>query len=1672
MLRFSAKARRPTCPGCIAHVHTLRVLLETPNSGRQSLVPLRRLYASIGDPIQPGEAIILRSEVVPVVKAALDSRHDVPDIEKSALLQHVQSRVNHYAKGNSKAKRAFRRRVQRALAEDNPLTAIRDAVPALCHRSAQADFESIDADDAATWSALFVATSRKCQDGEVVEVLKDIDYVTKHAPLPSAKDYPYLPPGLHKAGPELKSNLVRQYLQTTLEGQFKVKEVFRDRIGLPLPIREKMPANVWGCALRIRMSEANFIDAVGAGLRKGAARTAAWLDLWSQLHLSGRLQQLSGQAGSSPELVHEESVQSLADHNDLASDAEVTCISPTVQVESTAASSATEGAATTAPLLHISFLEAHYNALKKEQYSHAPRRLFGPTHEDTAVTIRRACQRLNLSVNMGSNTSQHIRQKLNTKRKLSVVVCELLVEIEGFGAQTAREEGQNGQRAKRAAWMNMLAKLHNLGILRQLFPGVPPQIEQSSPSHDLKDHEGTNEPHQREQSAPSGDLKGDEVTTEPPQPQQSASSDDLDGDEDGLDHAKVKLSELDDRTLHEAKDAKLEIYNYAASLGVLPEFHIRSRRHRPKPGVKTSGPKHIVQVQIRLDTLGIETSGIGRSLKSAETTAALRFKRKMEETQQSRSDTLADRPSQALHLLTTESALRFMEVYCKARPGTSFEVENEMHTVAGFSYNSARILIDGKLVGKPVAMQTKKDAEAVARLVVALDIVKNEPEMMQNFVEALRERTGKGLGAARPLPVNIATSTLRIMRETLAEARRLGLPDERPGLTADDHPLEDMKSQRGQPSRQERQSISERLLKDSENVPHTIKPGATQELLPISHYRSQIVDLVSGSVYSIIIGATGSGKTTQVPQVLLDDAINRGEGGFCDVICTQPRRLAASSIAKRVASERKEALQQSVGYHVRFDAKRPKLGGSITYCTTGILLEQLKHDEGSVMDTASHLVIDEVHERDLQVDFLMILLRRTCEARIRSGKPVPKIVLMSATLDENLFTKYFAHNRMGKDLPAPVLSVPGRTFPVQERYLGDVLFDINSSSDNEYARLMEADGSVTKDFLASELAFEQAADAARRPVIDWKREHTGQTDDDNRAAAEKKQEALVPLALVAATIGHICKSTTDGAILVFLPGLHEIIRTKDLLLQHEIFGLNFADEERFKICLLHSTVPSDEQSVVFDPTPRKCRKVILSTNIAETSITVPDIRYVVDTGKLREKRYDQLRRITSLQCTWESNSNAHQRAGRAGRVQAGHYYALFSRARRQAMAASGLPEILRSDLQDTCLTIKAQGFQGSIEAFLSQAIEPPSPKAVHLAIDNLKALGALTDTESITALGRVLSKLPVHPALGKMIVLGIIFRCLDPMLIMGSMDGERALFMRPLRSREQARQAHKRYNHERSDHLAFYTAFTELRRIRAEQGLGAFISYASQNFLHTSAFRSIDATAVQVQEVLRDAGVLPRTPENRDASPLYGGQFFNRNSTNAALVKCLLIAGLHPNIGVKQYEKSRALRTSSERSVLIHPSSQNFEKKKAPSTDSTMYTYSALARSLDNNTLFMRDSTAITPLMSMLFGGTLKTEDWKLLTMDEWLPFQIRAFSPQFATHLFLEFRKALDRMLHCAFRSLSDIKPEKSMANEPINELFATNLVRILDAGVDREIEIRVPESWSRRALNAAAES
>ncbi|MBP8276191.1 MAG: ATP-dependent RNA helicase HrpA, partial [Propionivibrio sp.] len=487
--------------------------------------------------------------------------------------------------------------------------------------------------------------------------------------------------------------------------------------------------------------------------------------------------------------------------------------------------------------------------------------------------------------------------------------------------------------------------------------------------------------------------------------------------------------------------------------------------------------------------------------------------------------------------------------------------------------------------------------------------------------------------------------------------------------------------------------------------------------LPVNERRAEIGELISKHQVVIVCGETGSGKTTQLPKICLE--LGRGTTGL--IGHTQPRRIAARSTAARIAQELESELGQVVGYKIRFtDRTSPQ--SYIKLMTDGILLAETQGDPWFAQyDT---LIIDEAHERSLNIDFLLGYLKQLLPKR-----PDLKVIITSATIDAERFARHFAVN--GK--AAPVIEVSGRMYPVDIRY---------------------------------------------RPV---------QTEEAEEDDERDLYDAIVDACDELNRIG-------PGDILVFLPGEREIRDAAEALRKHT-FSRGGASTE---ILPLFARLSAEEQSRIFKP--HQGRRIVLATNVAETSLTVPGIRYVVDAGLARVKRYSYRNKVEQLQVEKIAQASANQRAGRCGRVSAGVCIRLYDEEDFGKRPAYSDPEILRSSLAGVILSMKALRL-GDVESF--PFIEAPPSRAISDGYQLLQELGAVTDERALTPVGNELAKMPLDPRVARMIVAARDEGCLKEMLVIAA-----ALTVQDPRERPQEKQgtadaAHKKFADEKSEFLSW-----------------------------------------------------------------------------------------------------------------------------------------------------------------------------------------------------------------------------------------------------------------------------
>jgi HrpA-like RNA helicase len=757
---------------------------------------------------------------------------------------------------------------------------------------------------------------------------------------------------------------------------------------------------------------------------------------------------------------------------------------------------------------------------------------------------------------------------------------------------------------------------------------------------------------------------------------------------------------------------------------------------------------------------------------------------------------------------------------------------------------------------------------------------------------------------------------------------------------------------------------------------HSLAMQSIKAALPVNKLKQEILNLVNDHTYSIIVAETGSGKSTQVPQIILDDAIDRGEGGLCNIFCVQPRRVAAQMLARRVAEERHDKSGTIVGHMVRFDNQMPAKSGAITYCTTGIMLNMLQNPNAS-LSLYSHIMLDEVHVRDIGIDLVMLLLKRRIDQLRKTGARVPKIVVMSATLDVDLFSSYFLNEESkGNVLPAPHISIPGRQYHVQKHYLEELLTDLKTSSDSKsFLALLEEPetASFLKDQYkhfpppTAEDSQEAALDVLNTDIEDPSK-HVSSESSPDPAVQNPDEFPHIPFGLICAAIFHILKSTESGAILVFLPGMAHLLNVEKLLYGYaDSMNIKLQNEQLFRILKLHSELPEELEKLSVK-VPGGCRRILLSTDIAEASLTLPDVEYVIDAGRVNQLFSSQRSLSSRMALSRISQSSSSQRAGRAGRVKNGQYFFLGTQRCFDSLRVTNAPEIVRSDLLETCLRAKHMGPESSISGILKEAIESPDEENVELAVESLKRLSALHQNEYVAPLGELLVQLPLHPISGKLVILGAIFRCLDPMVILGAIGVDRGLFQRPKLEDQQIalrKIRHAFANGSSSDQISSINAFKAMRKVWKEQGRSAASNFAYSNFIHLNNYGASLVEAEQILERLHRMGFQTKA-DGKDYQ--FGGAELNVNSENTLLIKTLLLHCLSPRIAFpKTYKNGNALayQTHSEsKKPTVYGVSPSCEGNRSGS----VAVYGKKIH-ISPGQMIMSDLSLVSPLAASLFGG-------------------------------------------------------------------------------------------------------
>jgi pre-mRNA-splicing factor ATP-dependent RNA helicase DHX15/PRP43 len=600
--------------------------------------------------------------------------------------------------------------------------------------------------------------------------------------------------------------------------------------------------------------------------------------------------------------------------------------------------------------------------------------------------------------------------------------------------------------------------------------------------------------------------------------------------------------------------------------------------------------------------------------------------------------------------------------------------------------------------------------------------------------------------------------------------------------------------------------------------------------LPVYKFKDKLLDAVSKNQIVVVEGETGSGKTTQIPQFLVEAGY--AEKGTSVVACTQPRRVAATSIATRVADEMDVALGSEVGYTIRFEDVSDYNQTVLKFLTDGMLLREAMSDP--LLSHYSVIVLDEAHERTLATDVIMGLLMAVLPKRTKDSKYGElKVVVMSATLDAEKFQEYFGN--------APLMKVPGRTFPVEIFY---------------------------------------AAQPERNYV-----------------------EAAVRTTLQI----HQCEG--PGDILVFLTGQAEIEQACEEI-RASAAENSGKDTPELVVYPLYSSLTPVQQRKIFDRAPGPKvegglpgRKVVISTNIAETSLTIDGIVYVVDPGFSKQKVYNPRIRVESLLVSPISRASARQRSGRAGRTRPGKCFRLYTeQSFHEDLQETTYPEILRSKMSNVVLTLKKLGIDDLVHF---DFMDPPAPETLMRALELLNYLGALDDEGELTELGYQMSDLPIDPQLAKMIIASPDYGCSEEIMSIVACMSVPQVFMRPRETAKAADEAKAQFAHADGDHLTLlnaYAAYTAIPKVEKKQ-------WCWDNFINDRSMQSADNVRRQLTGIMNKLQLPIVTTDRRG-----NGKF------DYTAVRMALTSGMFMQVAYLQ-KHGNYLTVKDNQVVYIHPGS-------------------------------------------------------------------------------------------------------------------------------------------------------
>ncbi|EER28325.1 Helicase associated domain family protein [Coccidioides posadasii C735 delta SOWgp] len=1140
------------------------------------------------------------------------------------------------------------------------------------------------------------------------------------------------------------------------------------------------------------------------------------------------------------------------------------------------------------------------------------------------------------------------------------------------------------------------------------------------------------------------------------------------------------VSELHNRRLlkaifdHKASLADLKgIYDYAARFLCVPIFQFRMVRD----SLQSDGYNFEVTISLEEQSLSVTTTA--NSFDEAVKRAIHDFNKKraifsvINSTKQTCSDSIA--------AWEVEGFIDFYEFSKSLRNCVRVKVDKQPISPEKSAY-IASIYVRNELIPEPVIAFEDRQVRKIANLAAAITLIRQDPSLWDVYYRKYARRRKK-LSMNRNVveEMKFLSKNLNYSRRKMVDRVQNIEPSNLKGELRFGNVLHSDLEQR---SHQLRDHLS---WLEEQQSPH---PRTLSRRLPVYRYKTDIIRMVDQNDYSFITGAFGSGKSTQVPQILFDHAIMQGTGALCNIFVSKDRLSTVKGNAGRVALERSQTLGSTVGYGDSFGPKLPTLAGSISYYTHEMLLDLLSDESNGIFETASHVIIDDVEKRTISTDLLLAYVKSKVSERANQGKPVPKLIVMGLDFDVELFASYFRVQPSREDFACPSVRIQTNDHPADKVYLNSILEQLRSvrgyhsllaepqtarylSLENievarplpyeEGLRMSEENspingeqdiipGSLWEEGLRlnddnSHISGEQESipDSWWEEVLQTSKENLfineGQeimrdswwedglqlSEDNSPVNGEQDivphlQEEVppTPIGLVAAAIDHIAQTTETGAILALLPDQDDIERVNQLLVR--MIENDTSNRGKYRI-FKHSPDKSGGSSA----DDRTSRTIILSTGTAGFSLA-ESVCFVVDAGFMTEKLHHPRSSTTSQVRRWIYKSWLQDRVMLASHKENGKYYALFSKEREASLQPHSTPHIRRLEFDRACLHAKVLfPSSGSISDILSGLIEPPSREHIFEMTRKLQALNLIDQWDRLTPLGRIVSSLPLSPTAGKLVVLGVIFRCLEPLLISAAAvdltSDKASIFDRRRAHTESAQGPFFQFIRDSvSDHIGVINAFKYTNEQWNKHGESKAQLACRSKFIRYPMFLKIWESVLRVEEMLFDAGIIP----NPSRSNVIGGHALNMNSTSQSLIKSLLLRALLPNIAEREQRGIWNTATTSEIQALPGTALRNISLRV-----NGVAIFSSLLTSGRSGNVYLDTATLIPSMMACLFAENLKQNEnmlylypWLQYSLPEDHPFDIR----QSSSRVFSTCKSFLDEFINLAVKDLAAYKLRRAV--------------------------------------------